>query len=483
VNRELKRLSLGVLAMFVALFTAATIIQVAQADSLRVDSRNSRTLAESYQTERGAILVGGDAVVESKSVKDQYKFLRVYEHPKLYSAVTGYFTLNQGSTGVEGALNDELSGTSSSQFFDKLKGVVSGQDPKGASVELTIDKKAQKAAYKALKGLKGSVVAIEPSTGRILAMVSRPSYNPNRLSGHSTVKVLKAYNSLINNTDDPLVNDAIGGDENPPGSTFKMITASAALESGKFTAKSKVKNPSTLTLSGTSTTINNAEGESCGGTKKVTMAFAFQDSCNIPFAEIGLRVGAARLRAMAKAYGFGATLDIPQKTTASIFPDTLDASQTQLSSFGQYEVRATPLQMAMVTSAIANDGVEMTPNLVDRVVAANLSTISKFTPTQYSQPISSTTAETLTQMMTSVVEAGTGTNARIDGVTVAGKTGTAENGDGPYSLWFTGFAPADDPQVAVAVVVEDGGGLGQSGTGNSVAAPIAKKVIEAVLNK
>lgn len=485
MNKELKRVSIVVLAMFVALLCSSTFITAIQADSLRADSRNSRAILESYSAQRGAILVDGKAVAESKPVSDQYKFLRTYSDGALYAPITGYYTLGKGSTGIENALNKELSGKSNEQFFDQLNSLLTGKDPEGASVNTTIDAKVQKVAYDALGNNTGSVVAIEPSTGKILAMVSKGSYDPNQLAGHDSTAVEKAYKTLINDTSQPLINRAIQGNLYFPGSVFKLVVASAALASGKYSPSSTLPNPVTLTLPGSSSKINNAEGENCGGGKTVTIALAFQDSCNIPFAELGAKLGYDAINSMAKSYGFESVLTIPQKTTPSVFPATDgDQATLMLQSFGQGSVKVTPLQMAMVSATIANGGTEMTPTLVDNIVNPDLSSLQKFSASTMSTPISSTVAAQLTTMMESVVAKGTGTNARISGVDVAGKTGTAENGPGePYNLWFTGFAPAKNPQVAVAVVVGNGAGQGQSLFGNSVAAPIAKQVMEAVLNK
>jgi peptidoglycan glycosyltransferase len=211
---------------------------------------------------------------------------------------------------------------------------------------------------------------------------------------------------------------------------------------------------------------------------------AIQDSCNIPFAELGQKLGYDTIKAMADKYGFGDSIHVPMASTPSQYPQPDSTAQLMLSSFGQQDDRVSPLQIAMVTAGIANGGTVMQPTLVQSIQTSDLKNVQTFAPKTYSSPISSANASALTKAMESVVTSGTGTNARIDGVDVAGKTGTAEGGTGdPYTLWFTGFAPAKNPQVAVAVVVGNGGGLGQRGVGNTVAAPIAKKVMEAVLNK
>jgi peptidoglycan glycosyltransferase len=484
VNKELKRVSIVVVLMFVALFVSSSVIQVVSADELRVDSRNTRTLFDSFSAQRGPILIDGVPIAESTPVDDNYNFLRVYSNGPLYAAATGYFTLNQGNTGIEGALNDYLSGNSNAQFFDQINSILTGQDPKGDAVELTIDPAVQQAAWDALGDNAGAVVAIDPKTGAILAMVSKASFDPNVLAVHDTSQVIASYDALIADPADPLINRAIGGDLYAPGSVFKLVVAAAAIQSGDYTPQSEFPNPATLTLPGSSSVINNAEGGSCGGGSTVTIETALRLSCNIPFAQLGLELGYDAINDMAKQLGFGTSFDIPQGSTPSVYPQTDSDAQQMLSSFGQASVRVTPLQIAMNSAAIANDGTLMEPTLIEKILAPDLSEREDTAPSVYNTPMSSETAATMTQMMIGNVANGAASNARISGVSVAGKTGTAENGKGePYTLWFTGFAPADDPEVAVAVVVENGGGLGQTGFGNSVAAPIAKKVLEAVLNK
>lgn len=484
MNKELRRVSIVVLLMFVALFSSTTIIQVFQQDNLKADGRNARTLYASFSAERGPILVDGEPIAESVPVDDEYNYQRVYAHGKLYSAVTGYFTLNQGNTGIEGALNDYLSGTANEQFLDQLNATITGQNPKGAAVELTIDPVVQKAAYDALGDQKGAVVAIDPKTGAILAMVSKPTFDPADLATHSASKFKASYDALINDSDDPLINRTIAGDLNPPGSTFKLVVTATALENG-LKPDTQFPNPPSLTLPQSSAVITNAEGGSCGGTAKATIATALRLSCNIPFAQLGLQLGYTKISQQAQKFGFGdADLRIPMKVEPSVYPPTASDAEQMLSSFGQASDRVSPLQMAMVSAAVANGGTLMKPNLVETVSAPDLTVLQDFQPEVYSTPMSGDNAATLNQLMIANVANGAASNARINGVDVAGKTGTAQNGDGePYTLWFTGFAPANDPQVAVAVVVENGGGLGQSGFGNLVAAPIARQVMEAVLNR
>ncbi len=461
MNRQLRGVSTVIVLMFVALFVSTTSIQFFAADSLRADSRNSRTILDSYSTKRGAILVDGSPIAESTPSDDQYQYQRKYTNGALYSAVTGYFTIGQGNTGIESAENTVLSGNSDASFFQNLNAILTGQDVQGDNVNLTIDPDVQQAAYDALGQNSGAVVAIQPSTGKILAMVSKPAYDPNALTSHDTAQVKQQYDALLQQTPTPLQNRAIGGDLYTPGSVFKLVVASAALKDGKYTLDSEFPNPSRLQLPGTSTYINNAEGGSCGGGETVQLRTAIQYSCNIPFAELGQKLGYDTIKSVADEYGFGDAIEVPMRATASQYPDVDSTAQLMLSAFGQASVRVSPLQMAMVSAGIANGGKVMQPSLVDSITTSDLKTVESFSPKQYSDPLSGSEAADLTEAMQSVVSGGTGTNAKIDGVDVAGKTGTAEGGTGdPYTLWFTGFAPAKDPEVAVAVVVGNGGGLG-----------------------
>lgn len=486
MNRELKRVSIVVLAMFVALFISASLIQVIQVDSLAADGRNTRTIYDSYDVKRGSILVEGVAVAESVPTSDQFKFQRVYPQPDVYSNITGYYTLNQGLAGIESAMNAQLTGTDNSQFLSKLNAILTGQPVQGANVELTINPRMQQAAWTALGSYQGAVAVLEPSTGKVLALASRPSYDPNALAAHNTKSVIDTYKSLLSNPGKPLIDRAITGDMNPPGSVFKLIMMAAALESGKYTPESTFPNPAKFQLPGTTVYIENANRSACPpGGATVTLNDALRYSCNIPFAQLGLALGRQAILDQAKKFGFNTSFTIPLKVEASNFPTTMNDPQTALASFGQFDVRATPLQMSLVSAGIANGGKVMYPNMVNAVIESNLQRSSQFETKEFSQAMTPANAATLTKMMISAVDDSyLITNARISGVKVAGKTGTAENGTGePFSLWFTGFAPADNPRYAIAVVIENGGGQGQNGSTNDIAVPVARKVLEAELKK
>lgn len=491
MNRQLKRVTRVIFLMFAVLLFAITMIQFVNADELKADARNQRTMKNSFGVERGPILVSGSPVALSEPTDDEYKFTRVYTEGSQYAAVTGYFSRYQGATGIEAAMNRELSGDSESQFLDRLNRIISGQPPQGSAVELTLDPEVQKVAMSALDGVSGAIVALDPKTGKVLAMASNPSYDPNALSGNDDAQIIKTYKELEADPGKPLINRTINGDLYHPGSTFKLIDAAAALETGNYTPDSTFANPAAFQLPQSDAVMMNASRTKCGPGEKVTMRQALVFSCNIPFAELAIELNRQTVTKMAKAFGFGSGTDIPLTVTPSEFPVVVDDAQLALASIGQLDVRATPLQIAMVSAAIANNGTMMKPQLVQSVVAPNLSTQSGFASEILGTPISEATAQTLNSMMQSVVAdpGGTAAKAAIPGVAVGGKTGTAENGkdesgnDKPFTLWFTGFAPANDPKVAIAVVIENGGGpkFNYQATSYDLASLIGKQVMEAVL--
>ena len=482
--RELKRVSLVVATMFLALFVSASSIQAVDSESLADDPRNVRSLYEGYKTLRGPILVDGKPIASSVESDDAYRYLRVYDN-QMYSAITGYFSVFRGATGVEAALNSYLSGQSSSQFFEKFNAVLSGNPVSGAAVELTIDPAMQQAAWDALGDLQGSIIALDPKTGNILAMVSKSGFDANELAGHDNQVVSDNYATLDGDSNKPLFNKTISGDLYHPGSVFKLVVAAAALESGLYTNDSLLQNPSSFQLPNSTAEVFNANDQACGaGGETVTLLQAMSLSCNIPFVELGLALGQDSIRAQAELFGFGKELRVPMMVTPSIFPPAMDDAQLGLSSFGQYDVRVTPIQMAMIASAIANGGVLMKPNLIESVISPNLSVIDSPRPSVLSQPITSATAESIKQMMIDSVLNGVASNAAVTDIEVAGKTGTAENGEGVRpTLWFTGFAPSINPTIAIAVAIEDGGGRDSGSSGNVTAAPVARDFFRAVFGK
>lgn len=482
MNNPIRRLAMVAGVMFALLLTSTTYIQFIRADSLNQRPGNSRVLYKEFGRERGPILVAGQPIAESVEVDDAYNYQRRYPEGTEYAAVTGYYSLVYGPSSMESAEDGYLSGTADQLFYRRLADLFTGRQPQGASVQLTLSAKAQQAAWEALGDQRGAVVAIEPATGKILAMVSKPSYDPNILSSHDRTEVTNAWESLNDDPTRPLENRAIAGRLYPPGSVFKLVVAATALESGQYTPDSLLDGPAELELPQSTTTLPNDFSGACSSNGRITLANALRISCNTAFGSLGMDLGTEAILSQAEDFGFDHALNVPLSVTPSSFP--VDPSQAQLaqSSIGQYDVRVTPLQIAMISAAIANGGTQMKPYLVDTISDTNLDVIRREQPEVLSEPISALTASQLTTMMVSVVKNGTGTRAKISGVQVAGKTGTAQQGENdPPHAWFTGFAPADNPQVAVAVIVEDGGNLGTRASGGRSAAPIAKKVMQAVI--
>ena len=482
MNAPLRRLSVAVMLLFGLLLVNVNYLQVVRADDLHNDSNNPRLIAEEYSRERGPILVAGKPVASSKETDDRLKYLRQYSDGELYAPATGFYSLVYGSSGIEREANSILSGTDDALFVRRVIDLLTGTSPKGGSVALTLDPQAQKAAFDGLAGRRGAVVAIDPTTGALLALATSPSYDPNLLASHSPAEVRRNYERLDRRPSRPMLDRALR-QTYPPGSTFKVVTSAAALESGRYNPDSQVYGGAELDLPQTDAPLPNFDGRPCnGGNATLTEALMF--SCNAAFGKIGLELGDDALRAQAEKFGFNQAFEVPMRSVASYFPEDPNPPQTAQSAIGQFDVRATPLQMAMVAAAVANRGVLMAPYLVEEVQAPDLSVIDSARPREVGTAVSPQTAAELAQMMTAVVDAGTGTNAQIPGVKVAGKTGTAQQGGGrkPHA-WFVSFAPSDtEAQVAVAVVIEEGGGAAEI-SGNQLAAPIARAVMEAVLQR
>lgn len=482
MNRQIKQISLLVGVLFMVLLLNLTNMQVVKAPALNADSRNARMVYAAYGRDRGPVVVGGKPIAKSEPIDDAFKYLRVYDQGVLYAHITGYFsTAFTSMTGLERAADDVLSGNSSSMFMQRVQDLITGAQPQGGGVELTIDPVAQQAAWDALGGRRGAAVALDPKTGAVLAQVSSPSFDPNTLASHDNATALASLQALEKDPNKPLYDRALAGDLYPPGSVFKIITASAMLRSGKYTPDTELDAPVTLTLPNTTSTLSNYGGQSCNG-GRATLAKAFDLSCNTPFAKAAMDLGSKALEDEAAAYGFGTSINTPLPVTASVFGKDLDMPALAHSSIGQRDVRVTPMQMALVAATVANDGKQMKPYLVAREMNADLETLATTAPQLGLTPIDSSVAAQLKQMMVSEVSAGTGYQAAIPGISVAGKTGTAETGQaGAPHTWFVGFAPADNPKVAVAVVVEGGDQGTSANTGGTVAAPIAKRIMQAVL--
>jgi peptidoglycan glycosyltransferase len=484
VNAPLRRLAIVAALLFASLLTSTSYVQFVAADSLNNRPGNVRSLYRQFGHPRGALLVRGQPIADSIPVKDAYGYLRRYPGGAEYSAVTGYYSVVYGSAGMESAVGDTLSGTADQLFYQRISDLLANRQATGSSVQLTINPKVQRAAWNALGKQRGAVVAIDPRTGAILAMVSKPGFDPNLLAGHDRKQLEANWKRLVSDRGRPMDNRAIAGNQYAPGSVFKIVTAASALSSGKYTPDSQLPGPASLQLPQSNKPLPNDFSGSCGSGDTVSLHKALEMSCNTAFGSLGMALGEQAMQSQAQGFGFGKTLAIPLRVTPSTFPAGMSQALLAYSSIGQYEVKVTPLQVAMVSAAVANKGTQMQPYLVDQILGPNLEVRSRTQPRKLGEPISEETAAQLTTMMQSVVDNGTGTRAQIPGIRVAGKTGTAQQGNGePPNVWFTAFAPADEPEVAIAVIVEDGGTLNDDASGGRVAAPIAKKVIQAVLQQ
>ena len=489
MNKPIRTISVFCLLLFLALMLNATYLQYWKAGKLNDDARNRRVLVASYSRERGAILVGRSPVAESVESDDQYQFQRTYPKPFQYAPLTGWFSYFS-QTGIERTQNDVLSGDDSRLFVTKLVDLLSNNPTKGGNVQLTIDPAAQEAAYNGLKALgddvQGAVVALKPSTGEVLAMVSLPTFDPNKLASHDLRAASDTYDKLNEDPTEPLLNRAIQT-RLPPGSTFKIVTAAAAIEKGIYDASDKVPGGETyqLPLTKGPTGLIDNEGRSCGANgTQIPFTQAMGQSCNTSFAAIAGQVGAEDMVKTAEGFGFNSHyFEDLSPQAESVFPTEPDDAQLGQTGFGQFDVSATPLQMAMVVAALANGGTVMTPYLVDEEQDADLDVVHKTEPQELSQAVSSATASEVTKLMVATVDDGTASPAAIEGIQVAGKTGTAQSGEShrtPYA-WFVSFAPADNPEVAVAVMIQNADIDRSEIAGGLLGGPIAKAVMEAVI--
>jgi peptidoglycan glycosyltransferase len=485
VNKSIRAMSLVCMALFLALLVNSTYLQYLRADDLNSRNDNKRVRDAEFSRERGAVLVRGNAIAESRPVDDEFEFQRTYPQPEKYAHLSGYYSYTYGRNAVELTQNEILSGSDPRLFVDRVVDLFGNSQPEGGDITLTIDPRAQNAAYDGLRELgddvTGAVVALDPSSGEILAMVSSPSYDPNLLASHNLRRVQESWERLADAPGRPTLNRAVQ-EVYPPGSTFKLVTAAAALSSGQYEPDSTVPGGTSLDLPQTDTNLVNDSGGDCGG-KRITVTQALMVSCNVSFGYLGMQLGAEALEEQAQKFGFGERyLDDLNGQVASRFPGDPDEPQTALSAIGQFDVAATPLQMAMITAGIANGGTVMKPYLVDEVRSPDLQPLEKASPEPFRTAVDPDVARDLTQMMIEVVDRGTATPAQIPGMKVAGKTGTAQSAPNrpPYA-WFVSFAPADNPAVAVAVLVEDAGVERDAISGSGLAAPIAKRVMEAVI--
>ena len=487
MNTSMRRISMMVMALIVVLLINATVTQVFRADALRSDPRNQRVLLDEYSRQRGQITAEGQLLAYSLSTNGRYRYLRVYPDPFLYAPVTGFYSLRFSSKGLERAEDLILNGSDERLFGRRLADFFTGRDPRGGNVETTLVPRVQQAAWTALQQAcdgpcRGSVVALEPATGKILAMVSAPSYDPNLLATHAAEAQGEAWQQLRGDPASPLTNRAIA-ERYPPGSTFKVITTAAALQAG-MPEDAPLTAAGSITLPDSTATLENYGGEPCGGAPTAPIREAFERSCNTAFVELGIRIGADALRGTADAFGFDSPpTSIPMQVAESTVGPMSDAAAVGMSSMGQKDVAVTPLQNAMIAAAVANSGVMMSPYLVDRLEGPGLSNISATAPRELRRAVSPQVAAKLSDLMVGA-EKFTRQQGAIPGVQIASKTGTAELGTNPRvtppHAWYIAFAPAQNPRVAVAVLVENGGDR-LSATGGELAAPIGRATIAAAL--
>jgi peptidoglycan glycosyltransferase len=487
VNRALRRISIAVLAMFLLLLINVNYLQGFEPASLASKPGNSRAFyAAQNQYERGSIVTSdGVTIAASKSStnsSDNIKYQRYYPKGPEYAPVTGYDTV-YSQTGIEAAQNSLLSGNDSALDVRKVIDLITGKTTKGATVTVTINSKAQDAAWNALQtlGKPGAVVALNPKTGAILAMVSYPSYDPNLLAIHDGAQLIKNDNQLLADKTQPLLNRALEGTY-PPGSTFKVVTSSSLLtQSPSTTINTNVDSPTQLTLPQTTHVLNNDQGEVCGnGSGQVPLITAFAQSCDTTFGKIGMQLGAQALNDMAEKFGMNdANLAVPLPVAQSNYMIPPSQALTAFSAIGQFSDTVTPLQEAMFAAAIADGGTLMKPYLVQQVTASDLSTVQGASQSVLSHAVTPSVASSVGQMMLAVVQQPEGTafafRQAVTGVQIAGKTGTAETGivTGLDDAAFTSFAPYANPNIAVGVIIQGGG------YGAAAAAPIAVQVIKA----
>jgi peptidoglycan glycosyltransferase len=512
VERQIRRLGIAFVVLFSLLFGQVAYVQVVAADRIANEPGNAaRQIRAEYQTKRGTILAADGVTILAESVEapagSVYRFVRAYPRGELYGQLTGYYSRLYTRSGLEQAMNPYLSGTASELAAQNLTDLLLGNPRKGGAVVTTIVPAIQEAAKAALGGNRGAVVAIDPRTGDILAMYSNPGYDPTSLSTGTAEQMRAAWERLNADPDKPMLSKAFQ-ELYLPGSTFKLVTASAALERGttpdgkRYTPATLIPNPHVLNLPTTDDDLHNFGDEVCaGGVKKVSMLEAFTQSCNVPFGQVGLDIGAEVLAEQARAYGFCETLPpVTATCQAPTIPFVLPLEPGRFPNPAYFDERVpalaysavgldndlmNPLQLALIAAAIGNGGTMFAPRLVTEIRDQQGQVVKTFGTQEYGRPISLETALAMRQMMVNVVAHGTGYAAALPGVVVAGKTGTATNGEGePPNAWFASFAPAGPnqrPRVAVAVIVLDGGSLGDEATGGRIAAPIARLVIQAAL--
>lgn len=488
MNKSLKELFIAVLVLFVVLGISSTIITSINANALNADPRNRRALYHEFGSPRGAILTSdGIVIAKSDSSKDAFVYQRKYSNGPVYSPITGYFSISQrADRGIEASRNSLLSGESDALFWQRFKSLFTGATNRGASIETSIDSKLQTLAYNLLKDKDGALVAIEPKTGRIRAMVSTPSYDPNILAIHNIGAVNKSYEQITSDVWNPMLNRTIS-ELYAPGSTFKTIVAATALETGKYQPDTLIPAGAKYTLPGTSVALTSVVSQANGTDGKISFEDALAYSSNTAFAQLGNSLGSDAIVKQAKKFGFFESLSIdgsdstgfPMRSVSSTFSIKPTPDRLALESIGQGDAKVTPLQNAMIAAAIANNGTLMKPTLVDCVRSSDLSVLSQTKPTIMNQAMSSDSAAKLSAMMQAVVIK-ENPNLALPNMHVAAKTGTAQIGVNNQSAngWVIGFAPAEDPKIAIAVIVHNTNVLGSYAAG-----PIMRQVMKEALTQ
>ncbi|MFG3255528.1 peptidoglycan D,D-transpeptidase FtsI family protein [Streptomyces sp. NPDC048172] len=483
MNRTIRRAGAVTLLLVLALLARVTWMQTMHGEALADDSDNRRNAIEEYGQPFGNIVVAGKPVTGSaRAHEGDLAYKRTYTQGPVYAPVTGFASQVRGWTQLEGIYQDVLTGTDP-RLKDPLD-ALTGKQAKPDNVLTTLDPGVQKAGYEALGDKKGAAVAIDPSNGEILGMVSTPSFDPSKVSGSGSSDA-DAWKKLSDDEDQPTLNRAMRQPV-PPGSTFKLVVAAAALEDGLYSSvDERTDSPDPYKLKGTSTVMKNENPSApC---EDASLRDALRYSCNNVFAKLATDLGKEKVRAQAEKFGFNdSEQDVPVRASESSYPKKMDEAQTGLSGIGQYEVTATPLQMAMVTQAIAHGGEMVDPHMVSQVQDSGGSTLQDYSDPSSHRVMSEGSARQLRSAMKTVVDEGTGTNAKIPGVEVGGKTGTAQHGvdnSGTPYAWFTSYAEdSSGKQVAVAVVVEDSDAARAEVSGNGLAAPIAQRMMEKALD-
>ena len=488
MNVSLRRAAYAMFIAFAVLVGAVTYIQVIRGSEYKNDARNARVVATRTGRERGPILTADEVVLAASTPSsiDPKLYERSYPEGDLYAHTVGYTSVLFGSTGLESTWSQDLVSNRDATVSGVLNGLLGG-DTRPRGLRLTIDHDLQQVAAEALGDQKGAVVALDPQTGAVLAMVSYPSFDPNQLTGPNSGDDGTA---LENDADEPLRNRTIDATY-APGSVFKVITTASGLDFGVVSPSSEFPDPVALDLPDSESTISNYNKEVCNDGRSVTLEVGFIRSCNTVFAQLGMDVGGDDLGITAESFGFNRTIPFDLDVLVSFFPGQgsieSSPSATAQSAIGQRDVQTTPLLMAMSAAAVANNGIAMEPYLVQDVFTSDGSIEFTTEPSVWKRAMSPATASVLSEMMEQVVISGTGRRAAVPGVRVAGKTGTAQVTGKPPHAWFIGFGPVganeDEPGIAIAVVVESGGNFGETATGGSVAAPIAQKVLAEFFEK